>query len=205
MIGLSGSHRCGKTTLAKAYAEKHGLFFLETSASAIFREFDLDPAVTYNFDVRLMIQQIILERFDLAYAKHAGDSKVITDRTPLDLLAYTLGDVSGQTLRPDQEAVLQRYISDCFDVANKRFATVLVIQPGIPLVYEEGKAAMSAGYIEHLNSLILGLSVDERLKSLHYYMPRYLTGLEDRLQALHNVIDRGVKRAEAERESVLVH
>lgn len=205
MIGLSGSHRCGKTTLAKAYAEKHGLFFLETSASAIFREFDLDPAVTYNFDVRLMIQQIILDRFDVAYGKHAGNSKVITDRTPLDLLAYTLGDVSGQTLRPDQEALLRQYVNDCFDVANRRFSTILVVQPGIPLVYEEGKAAMSEGYIEHLNSLILGLSVDERLRSLHYYMPRSVTDLNSRLQALHHVIERGIKRAEAERETALTH
>ena len=93
MLGLSGSHRVGKTTLAKLYAEKHGFAFVQTSVSAIFKELGLDPAQTYDFATRLTVQEEILKRLDKTFAEHAGQA-AITDRTPLDFLAYTMGDAS---------------------------------------------------------------------------------------------------------------
>lgn len=202
MIGLSGGHRCGKTSLARAYAEKYDLEFLETSASAVFKELGYDPAVTYDFQIRMEIQETILMRFDRFYGAYRGKRHPVTDRTPLDMLAYTLADVNGSTLAPEDEGRLKRYFDACIAVTNKRFSMLLVVQPGIPLIYAEGKAAMSEGYIEHLNSLIMGLSVDERVKTPHFYVPRHMTDMKERIAALDYAVKRVGGRAVAERSEL---
>jgi hypothetical protein len=188
-VGLCGAHRTGKTTLARAYAQKRGIPFVETSVSAIWHSLGYDPAKEYDFATRLTVQEEILKRVDAVYAKYAG-LDFITDRTPLDMAAYTLGDAIGDRVPADCQVRLAQYVNNCFDVTNRRFGMVLLIQPGIPLVDEPGKAAMNVGYIEHLNSLIFGLTVDERLTSLHYYMPRAILKPDDRLAALESSVDR---------------
>lgn len=197
MLGLCGSHRTGKTTLAKRYAEKNGLEFVETSASAVFKEMGLDPAKTYDFATRLTVQEAILTAFDKVYAKHVS-KLTITDRTPLDLMAYTLAEATGEAVRSEDQARLSAYIEKCFDVVNKRFLALIVIQPGIQLVQAEGKGAMNSAFIEHLNSLVLGLSVDERVKTAHFYLPRHMVDLEERVSAVDFAFGRARKRAEDE-------
>lgn len=205
MIGLCGSHRVGKTTLARVFAEKHGLEFVQTSASAIFKELGYDPAVTYDFKTRLTIQEEILKRFDEQYAGHPAADSAIADRTPLDMLAYTLAEVDGSRLDEEDEARLRRYMDACIAVTNKRFSVLLVVQPGIPVVVEEGKASLSSGYIEHLNTVILGLTVDERIKAAHFYIPRTMTEIEDRVAAVEYALNRTRKRVEVERDGATMH
>ncbi len=188
-IALVGAHRTGKSTLARAYAQRRNVPFVETSVSAIWRELGLDPAATYDFETRLAVQEEILKRVDAQYGKFAG-LDFITDRSPLDMAAYTLADAIGDRVPDNCQERLARYINACFDVTNRRFGMVFLIQPGIALVGEPGKAAMNAGYIEHLNSLILGLSVDERLTCHHFYIPRAVLDFESRMQALVASVDR---------------
>lgn len=188
-ISLIGSHRTGKSSLARAYAERRGVPFVETSVSAIWRELGLDPAETYDFETRLMVQEQILKRVDALYGKFAG-LDFITDRSPLDMAAYTIAEAIGDRVPDHCQERLAQYVNDCFEVTNRRFGMVFLIQPGIPLVDEPGKAAMNVGYIEHLNSLILGLSVDERLTCSHFYIPRAVLDFEERLQALVTSVDR---------------
>lgn len=205
MIGLAGAHRTGKTTLARAYAKKRGLEFVETSASQVFRDMGLDPAAALDFSTRLRVQEEILARFDALYATHMRTDMAITDRTPLDMLAYTLADATGDVVGDEDQARLERYVRKCFEVTNKRFGVLVVVQPGIALVAEEGKAALNNAYIEHLNSLILGLSVDERLKSAHFYIPRSTMDLGDRIGALDFAVGRAKRRVIDELEDAVVH
>lgn len=209
-IGLCGAHRTGKTSLARAYAQRRDVPFVETSVSAIWRELGLDPAVTYDFETRLMVQEKILQRVDAVYGEFSG-LDFVSDRTPLDMAAYTLGDAIGDRVPVGCHERLAKYINACFEVTNRRFGMVFLIQPGIALVEEEGKAAMNSSYIEHLNSLILGLTVDERLTCQHFYMPRAVLDFEDRLQALSASVDRARGRiadhyTEARKQgNVLIH
>lgn len=188
-IGLMGAHRTGKSTLAREYANKYGIPFVETSVSAIWRELGLDPADEHDFDTRLMVQEKILQRVDAIYAEYGGQ-EFITDRTPLDMAAYTMADAIGNRVPEDCQLRFAKYINKCFESTNKRLGVVLLVQPGIPIVHEEGKAAPNEAYIEHLNSLLLGLSVDERMFALHFYLPRIATNLADRIEALHAVVER---------------
>lgn len=200
-IGLTGAHRTGKTTLARGLAEKLGIEFIETSASSVFKLMGLDPAKTYDFSTRLTIQENILESFEAVYAEHSAKSLCVTDRTPLDLMAYTLAEAIGETVLPEDQARLTKYMDRCIEVTNRRFCGLVVVQPGIALVQEEGKAALNNGYIEHLNAIVLGLSVDERVKVPHFYLPRSMTAIKDRVKAVEFVIGRVEKRAIDEYQS----
>lgn len=198
ITGLSGPQRCGKSSLARAYAEKHEVDFIETTASAVFKEMGYDPSITYDFGTRLDIQEEILRQFELLYASQRRTA--IADRTPLDLLAYTLGDINGETLDEALEARLETYVENCLRVMNRYFSVLLVVQPGLPLVAAEGKASLSEGYIEHLNTLTLGLSVDERMTVPHYYVPRRMLDMKERLAALEYAINRVRQKAMSERD-----
>lgn len=193
MIGLCGAHRTGKTSLAKLYAEKNGIKFVETSVSSIWYELGYDPATTYDFETRLYVQEEILKRIDAKLSEHAG-TEYITDRTPLDMAGYTLGDAIGDRVPDSCQDRLMKYVNDCFASTNRHFGVVCLIQPGIPLKFEEGKAVLNQAYIEHLNSLIFGLTVDERLTAHHYYMPRGVVALEARLDALNSAVKRSKDR-----------
>lgn len=207
MIGLCGSHRCGKTTLAKAYAKKCNIPFVETKVSDIFKELGIDPSKLNRIEERIGIQIEILERTCKLY----GDANVlggfISDRTPLDMLAYTLADIGNELLSKEVEVLVARYTQDCIDATNNYFATLLLVQPGIPIVEAEGKAASSPAFMEHLNTILLGLMVDERVMPNHYYIPRGITDPNQRLLALECAVEKSLGGAivEYEREGVLTH
>jgi hypothetical protein len=202
MIGLTGPHRTGKSTLAKAYSQRAGIRFVETNAKGTFERLGVDPRVEYPFDVRLKIQGEILKDAEALYEK--GGVWFITDRTPICMLAYTLADVSRTTLTPDSERELAAYIAACIEVCNRHYTSLIVLQPAIPIKDEPGKAPPSPGYMRHLNALILGLTVDERVRPYHYYIPLNMTGLEPRVEAVQYAVNRSAERYKAmvEREVV---
>jgi len=203
LIGLCGAHRTGKTSLAKAYAKKHGIAFMETSVSAIFKELGLDPAASFDFKTRLDIQEVILERLDAMYSMVAPVSFAIVDRTPIDMLGYTMAEAIGHTVGGADQARFAKYAERCFEVTNRRFSTLVLVQPGIPLIEEEGKAAINQAYIEHLNSLMLGLTVDERIKCSHFYILRALTDMDDRITALESAVRQSGYQLRQQKESLL--
>jgi predicted ATPase len=193
MIGLTGAHRTGKTTLAKAYSERTGIPFVQTSASGVFAKLGCDPKADYSFPERLAIQMAILEHLNGEYSK-AGIC-FITDRTPLDAAAYTLADVT----RASEGSIMygrhiMRYLEDCIEVTNRHFTTIVVVQPGIELVEEEGKAPANPAYVEHIAQIIMGLVVDQRVQPCHYYIARHMLELEARIQSLHWAVGRSSER-----------
>ncbi|MEZ5673393.1 MAG: AAA family ATPase [Thiotrichaceae bacterium] len=177
-IGLCGSHRTGKTTLAQALAQRHHTDFIASSVSAIFKQHTLQADAQMDFKARLWIQQRILETAEKLWQD--APAHFVTDRTPLDFMAYTLCDIQGTTQVDFDE--LTQYITRCFDVINQIFTRIIVVQPGIPLIYAEGKAALNQAYIEHLNTVILGLCHDERLHCPVTIITRNILDIEQRLE-----------------------
>jgi hypothetical protein len=185
-IGLCGSHRTGKTTLAEAISIKTGMPFVKTGTSEVFKENGLDPSGPMDFKQRIWIQHKILDAAEKLW--HDGQKQFITDRTPLDMAAYTLADIQGAT---DVDFIeLGKYLERCFKTTNELFNILVLIQPGIPLMHEEGKAALNEGYLEHLNYLILGLCNDDRIQSRFVFLRRNVTGIEDRIALILNELDR---------------
>lgn len=176
-VGLCGAHRTGKTTLAIALAEHLHIPFVRTTTSQVFANLGLDPAEPMDFDTRLFVQNHVLDAAEQVWQN--ASHPFVSDRTPIDMIAYTLGDIQGKTTVDFAE--LHKYIDRCFASTNQFFQNLAIIQPGIPLVYEEGKAALNAAYIEHINVLIIGLCSDRRLTAKVFCNPREAIDLEIRL------------------------
>lgn len=182
MIGLAGAHRTGKTTLARAFANETAVQFVETRTSAVFEEMGLDPKKDYPFDVRLDIQNKILKSAESLYKK--ANTNFITDRTPLDMLAYTMADVQRDNMTESDVREFEKYMERCYEVTNKYFASIIVVYPGIPMVDEPGKAPANTAYVEHIAMLVMGLAVDERLKAGRHYISRSNLNLDDRIRSI---------------------
>jgi hypothetical protein len=95
------------------------------------------------------------------------------------MMAYTLADIQGGTVVDIVE--LEKYLDHCFAVTNGFFSDLVVIQPAIPLVHEEGKAALNRSYMEHLNMLVTGLCCDERLHCRFTLLSRGIVDLDARV------------------------
>ncbi|ALA59830.1 AAA family ATPase [Nitrospira moscoviensis] len=182
-IGLCGAHRVGKTTLAQAVSQAAGIPFLKTHTSLLFTQKGLDPAQPMPFTTRLSIQREILAAAVAVWSRAAG--RFISDRTPLDMAAYTLADVQGTT--PGSDALLQ-YLEECVLHTNRFFSTLVVIPPGIPLVREPGKAALHEAYIEHVHTLVVGLCHDPRILAGVHLVPREVLSLNARVQRTLSLI-----------------
>lgn len=184
-VGLAGSHRTGKSTTARTFARRHDFAFIKTATNEVFAALNLKPSDSFDFATRLEIQGLILDSYERAW--RAASRAFITDRTPLDLIAYTLADIQGATQVDYPQ--LEAYITRCFASTNRFFSHLVLIQPGIPLIYAEGKAALNEGYIEHLNALITGACYDERNRVPVLKLPRAIIDLQSRIQLIRDFVD----------------
>ena len=132
ILGLTGAHRTGKTTLAKAYAEKYGIEFVPSSASNLFAKLGLEPSDKLSIADRMMVQEAILDDMETKLKSiRKREVGAIFDRTPFDLIAYTLCDVSNGSIESEEmEECVLKYIQRCYDVANKYFNVGVLVQPG---------------------------------------------------------------------------
>lgn len=154
-IGLCGAHRTGKTTLAIALSQRLNIPFVDIGTSAIFAEQGLNLALPMDIRTRLEIQRKILDHaVDIWFEM---DQPFICDRTPIDMMAYTLAEVQGNTLDKDLEWELGNYLLLCKRVTKRYFGNLILVPPAIPLVDTIGKASLSKSYIDHVHYLCLGL------------------------------------------------
>lgn len=183
-IALAGAHRTGKSTLAADFSVATGAPHVQVSATPVFERLGLSPKEDYPLDTRVRIQNAILDEFEQAYAKQNGF--FVTDRSPIDLAAYLLADVQRTSClgQPDLGVAVQEYLSRCFEVTNRHFAMVFVVQPAIPIVEEEGKGPGEVAYMEHLNALVLGLCASQHYQGTHFYLPRYVIDRSARVRSL---------------------
>lgn len=188
MIGLCGAHRTGKTTLAQEYSRGASIPFVRTSTSEVFKALGFDPKMDYDFKIRMFIQNKILDAAEALWSQYEGEW--ITDRTPIDMLAYTMADVQRENLDTDDEKLFESYHKRCIESSNKHFSMLIAVQPGIPMVETEGKAPSNIGYVEHINSLVLGLVHDSRVKTSRFLMSRATLDLNERCAAVDSAMDR---------------
>jgi len=190
-LALVGAHRTGKSTLARAFAQTHDIPFVQTGATEVFKALGLDPKAEYPIAERIAIQTSILSAFEAQWLDAMSRSTFfISDRSPIDLASYLLADVTRQTLagQPAVAEAVNYYVQRCLESANRFFATIVLVQPGIQLVEEEGKAPACPAYMEHLNALQLGLLTDSRLQARNYVIRRECLDLEVRVQCLGNCL-----------------
>lgn len=192
MIGLVGAHRVGKSTLAKHIADRTGRKYVPVSISEMHKKYGYDSSrQDYPFETRMVIQEHLLQEFAtrliimpsmyrIIAPTEYEEPKLVFDRTPIDLIGYTLIHVNDQ-LTDDQSQWLLKYIDRCIKLTNDHFDCVMLVQPGIPLVTENTTSAKaSAGIIEHLNAIYTSYMIDPRVKSHTAILPREVLDLDDR-------------------------
>jgi len=196
MIGLAGAHRTGKTTLARAWCDAHPVYtFLPTDLSSVFRDCGITPKENMPFKERLEIQNLLLDKCERVYESGNNSILTITDRTPFDVLAYTLAEVTRTTLH-GEKALTDAYYDHVFraeDLSERYISSAVVVQPGIEIVEEEGKAPGCEVYIDHLNILIVNMISNFYPEGLKGIIPRNVTELATRASFLEHFSKRSVE------------
>lgn len=197
MLGLSGAHRVGKSTLGKALGEVTNLDYLPLPP--IMKELGYRQDVDYSFSERLVIQDKILNRAAEIWRDHP--TPFVCDRTPLDMAAYTIADALRSNVSPEDDLLLMEYIEKCYRVVSTFFDTVLIIAPGIPFVADPDKPPRNDAYQHHIHYLIQGFCWDDRLRSNVAFMPRQITDHGQRVQFAGETLLDAYTYIAAEREN----
>lgn len=190
-LSISGSHRTGKTTLAEKLALKLKIPFAQTNVSGTFARLGFDPQMAYPLEQRLLIQNAILDDFEvqidqiretqLSLSGRGEVAGYITDRSPVDFLGYMLADV----LREPQSSTIQKqlaaYQDRCINLLNHCYSHVILVQPGIKWADAKLKGPNNPAYGEHINFIMSGVIHDERLHSREIMIPRHCLDLDARI------------------------
>lgn len=210
-VGLSGSHGSGKSTLAQACCDEFGIKFVQSNASQVITNAGFNPGLGYDFETRLMLQELILADAVESYkANEVGNW--ISDRTPLDFLTYLLSDVGRNDVSDELAVRLAAYQKSCYDAINRYFNVVVIVQPGIKLIEREGKGLPNAAYAEHFNALLSGLAISPAMLVQQVFIPRHVVDLSRRVCAVNesvkvafNSFERVAARKGATLFSKLIH
>lgn len=186
-IGFAGAHRTGKTTLAKAFAEKYEIPFVQTSISMTFRDLGYDPAKDYDLPTRLKIQNVVLDNEITKWSSYADT--FVSDRTPIDMIAYTLASAHQEEITTDLDIQLQNYINRCIDVNNTYFGYVFEVLPAIQVIHEEGKANIVKSHIDHISLIISGICNKDDIRSTIITIPKKKTDLSDRIEFCSGILN----------------
>jgi hypothetical protein len=188
MFGLSGAHRTGKTTLAKAIAEKRGIPYFDASVTKIMREFGIDPVGHVTLDDRITAQEFLLKKF-IDKVK-AAPFNAISDRTPLDMVGYMLGEVTMHNTPVEFHQRIQDYVDACIALTQRHFDLVLIVRPLPEFKIEEGKPPFNRAYQSEVQFLIEGAA--HQTEYLHFAQLESIT-LPERLADAEDAMDEHVR------------
>lgn len=191
-LGLVGAQGVGKTTLAEAVSNETDLPLVFTNTTEVFKNIGLRPDKCLPFEVRIEIQNRILDSAIELWEDHYS---FITDRTPLDMLAYTMIDINSDTrLLPDQIKAFEDYQRRCIDATNQYFNSVILVQPGIKAEnVDKPRASLDLVLCETMNTLMAGLMMHENLYATSIMIPRQVLDLKDRVRSVQHTIIRTAK------------
>lgn len=183
-VALTGSHRSGKSTLAKDFAKAIGGVYLPSRAGQMFSDMGLVVGQELTFTECMNVQEAILEAH-LADVRGA-DGIFVCDRSTIDMAVYTMIEW-GQHANPQQSERLLAYVDRCLTQASWLYSCIMLIQPGIPFVIEPGKPPPSPSFQELFNSLCFSYLRDPRMSSQIFYMRRVTLSHEDRMHTMSMV------------------
>ncbi|MET2951275.1 AAA family ATPase [Vibrio owensii] len=201
-IGLSGTHRTGKTALANELSERLEIPFVRTSTSELFREEGLDPSKKLTMDNRIYMQNRILDRALEQWSEHTC---FVTDRTPIDMAAYLLMDYCPFTATEFQKHQIIDYVTRCINATNSQFSSLVLVPLAIPIEESELKGVIDPVYMSKHEQLIRGFFVDPDLTPACYTLDRKTIDFEERMDAVMRTVLKSCRKAEALREGNLLH
>ncbi len=153
MFAMSGTHRSGKSSLAKAAAAKLDIPYIDADVASVFAELKISPKEALPFGRRLGVQGMILRHMEtkLALAKTSSHNGVfITDRSPYDVLGYTMADVQRDTLDDDMRYEIGRQIRLAQEIVASNLLGIITV-PSFPNPPEADTSAQACPfYMDHV-------------------------------------------------------
>lgn len=194
MIGLSGAHRSGKTTLARHWhkemvAQGCNIELVEPNTAGVLARHGFECADIRDIRTRIDMQRAITDHYHEVF--NGRRTPFVSDRTPLDVAAYMMVDLGQEPLPGDLETRALEIIEDCLDIANACFGTILLIQPVLPYRPAPGKPPANRAYQLHHHTVLNGLINDQRLSipGGAWLLNARIVELEERARVLSNLWD----------------
>ncbi len=210
VIGIAGAHRVGKSTLCNEL-EKFGVGlyrYVSTDLTSVLKKHKLTAVELQKRPINefLTVQYDILRKI-IETIKDCREQKgvFVVDRTPIDALAYLWSNFNATDFeslyynRIDTKENIQAiynaidaYKKTAYEACQDELAMIFLVQPGIKIVEEEGKALPDAHYQDQLNRFMLGDLrsvqedlIDKKTNGRGYkwvrIMPRSMTDLKQRV------------------------
>ena len=153
-FGFSGCHGSGKTTLARDLANILGLTLYETRTSEIAKSLGFNAVADLDPEDRMNLQELLLENFWEVTQKLPRP--FISDRTPVDMLAYALGEMGGMNSDPQLGERLERYVECAIWVTQNTFLSVLITRPLPYYEVDSHRPPQNVGYQRKFQLLVEG-------------------------------------------------
>lgn len=191
MYGLAGASRTGKTTLARKLSEELGIPFLDSSTTVLARKAGFNMVANMSIEDRISAQELLLKGY-MELVEEAG-KLFVTDRTPFDMLAYTLAEVSMHSCSAELGQRISDYGKACIAAGENTFAMVLHVAPLPSYEEQSDKPPLNKAYQDHIHLLIGGAlmdssvptmlvedgSVEERVRRVLLSLQRYLENVKE--------------------------
>lgn len=200
-IGITGAQGSGKTTLAK-YIDKHyGIPYVDAGVGSLMSHLGVRVGESMPLYERLQIQMEIAKHIELLTR---GVEGFVIDRTPADVMAYTL-DLVGHT-NEDRCIELALDIEKfCHKTAISNFNAIAGLRPGVALSERDylrsQRASLDRLYVARIDALMCG-----ELTKIHLHPQRgdlqtfvvsnrYRT-VEARARSVMRMLDNAVEKIE---------
>ena len=155
VYAFTGSHRSGKTTLAKAVAQELDIPFYETRSGDVLKAAGINLVGNLSIEDRMAAQELLLDHHVKTLAELPRP--LIVDRCPLDMFAYTLAEIGMHTVTDEAlDQRLQRYLSRCLTATELHYAGAVLCPPLPSYDAQDGKPPPSVTYQAHIHTLISG-------------------------------------------------
>jgi hypothetical protein len=197
LTGLVGVPHREKNLLAREFAARQQSAFLVVRAEGVAEgTIRIDRM---DFGSRLLYWESVLRALDAIYIGREMTVSAVTNYTPVDLAAWALMDTSQCVLDVESGRRLERLVTQCFEVANRRFSLLIVALPSTA----QDEDAEAFGRAEALGTMSLGLTVDERLRVPRFLLPTAQRA--ERVETMEAMMAQVLRQAEQARGSAVVH
>ena len=154
MFGLAGAHRSGKSTLAKDISKQTGIPYVNSSVTEQMKIAGYSGVQNLSLEERIEAQELLLEFY--LEKLDAAPKPYITDRTPLDMVAYTLGELTMHNSSAELGKRYDQYCVSCIQATKSYFSHIFITRPLETYEVDPTKPPQNLGYQWMIQIMIEG-------------------------------------------------
>lgn len=139
--------------------------YVDASTTALMKEGGFNPVAVMDIDTRIKAQNHLLDAYLRLLDRQPPN--FITDRTPIDMLAYTLGEVTMHNTTVQQGEQIADYCDRCVAAAESRFALIIVTCPLKDYEVHPDKPPPSKAYQGLIHAIISGALRNSHVPTMH--------------------------------------